>query len=704
MRKVLILLLALLAGPVAAQQFPITLPQDSVYGRLGIGSGPGQAIPFANLLAGLNGVAWGGAARMIPHVGQTTSPSDCYSLTDPYGNPIACSTSTTTQGLQEFLNATTSNGWPAVVYCQGTEFPSKTEPVFIEATTSVTVPVAQDWSFHSYGCNLNFSVTTVPGLIVDSLGASVFDWDGKIVYNVTAPNGNTTINPSCVVYINPQTNTADGFAGLYAGYFRIKSPVNNPQGGATSTGVVCINASAGSTIEERLDFTEVNANDNAYHGVFVFGATASTGLMQSEISINQIHGAVTDGVNVGSSSTDQANYNANIWKISNIESFGGSSRGIDSFGSGDIFDVGVINAAQGGLATGIVTESGATYNKFRFGSITGFTAAAWSDSGTCNEFSGASGVASQIVLTGGTSGCMTFQVPAAASGSITWPDGTTNFSATGGANQVVQQSSAGAPFTVGQLSCSSLSNSGSDCSAAKGQLPGTTTNDNATAGNVGEFRSVNCGSNTATVTITIASPAVISWASHPFLNSLTEIDACPVKFTTTGALPTGITAGTTYWIIPSSIVAGTSFEIATSPANALAGTAVNTTGTQSGTQTATNLTSDAVNNSANAAIGLSLTAGDWQCSGVITDNPAGTTVVSQVTTALNTSVALPAVPAGGSYFGLPVSLTGTARSIPIGSERFSLASTTTIFGIMQPTFTTSTEGLSSELLGCRRMR
>ena len=51
----------------------------------------------------------------------------------------------------------------------------------------------------------------------------------------------------------------------------------------------------------------------------------------------------------------------------------------------------------------------------------------------------------------------------------------------------------------------------------------------------------------ATVTITIASPAVITWASH----GLTVDDV--VNFTTTGALPTGITSGSDYYVKPVSV-------------------------------------------------------------------------------------------------------------------------------------------------------
>lgn len=55
-RLALALLGLLLAFPAAAQvpNFPTTLPANSVVGRLGIGTGPAQAIPFANLIAALN--------------------------------------------------------------------------------------------------------------------------------------------------------------------------------------------------------------------------------------------------------------------------------------------------------------------------------------------------------------------------------------------------------------------------------------------------------------------------------------------------------------------------------------------------------------------------------------------------------------------------------------------------------------------------
>lgn len=78
-----------------------------------------------------------------------------------------------------------------------------------------------------------------------------------------------------------------------------------------------------------------------------------------------------------------------------------------------------------------------------------------------------------------------------------------------------------------------------------------------------------------TVTISIASPAVINYPSHA-ISIGTEL-----TFQTTGALPTGILPNTNYYVIAAGIDPN-DFEISTT----LNGSAVNTTGTQSGTQTA----------------------------------------------------------------------------------------------------------------------
>lgn len=83
---------------------------------------------------------------------------------------------------------------------------------------------------------------------------------------------------------------------------------------------------------------------------------------------------------------------------------------------------------------------------------------------------------------------------------------------------------------------------------------------------------------TSTVTISNASPGVITWNSHGLISGQ------KVQFTTTGTLPTGLSPSTTYWV---NVASANTFNVASSLANLQAGTFINTSSTGSGTHTAT---------------------------------------------------------------------------------------------------------------------
>lgn len=78
--------------------------------------------------------------------------------------------------------------------------------------------------------------------------------------------------------------------------------------------------------------------------------------------------------------------------------------------------------------------------------------------------------------------------------------------------------------------------------------------------------------NSFTATVTIASPAVFTATSHGLNNS------DPIALTTSGALPTGLTANTTYYVINT---ATNTFQLSAT----VGGSAINTTGSQSGVHT-----------------------------------------------------------------------------------------------------------------------
>lgn len=77
------------------------------------------------------------------------------------------------------------------------------------------------------------------------------------------------------------------------------------------------------------------------------------------------------------------------------------------------------------------------------------------------------------------------------------------------------------------------------------------------------------------VTITIASPAVITLPTTSLVNGTV------VYLTTTGALPTGLTANTVYYVINASNTSGITCNLSAT----VGGSAINTSGTQSGVQT-----------------------------------------------------------------------------------------------------------------------
>ncbi|MBN9335375.1 hypothetical protein [Devosia sp.] len=80
---------------------------------------------------------------------------------------------------------------------------------------------------------------------------------------------------------------------------------------------------------------------------------------------------------------------------------------------------------------------------------------------------------------------------------------------------------------------------------------------------------------TATVTISTATPGVITWTGHDL-----DVDT-PIVFTTTGALPTGLSVGVQYFV--KTVATANTFTVSATPG----GAAIDTTAAGSGTHTAT---------------------------------------------------------------------------------------------------------------------
>lgn len=100
---------------------------------------------------------------------------------------------------------------------------------------------------------------------------------------------------------------------------------------------------------------------------------------------------------------------------------------------------------------------------------------------------------------------------------------------------------------------------------------------------------------------------------------------------------------------------------------------------------------------------VSLTAGDWDCWGNIVLNPAG--IPSAIGGWIhNVSITNPTLPnAGARYLAQNTAMTvGSAQAFPVGTIRYSLASTTTIYLSTLDAFTSTAAAYG--YLGCRRAR
>lgn len=157
-------------------------------------------------------------------------------------------------------------------------------------------------------------------------------------------------------------------------------------------------------------------------------------------------------------------------------------------------------------------------------------------------------------------------------------------------------------------------------------VQGNATGTTVQAGSIGEYMfSGSPGTGVTAVTITNASPAVITFTGHGIKGCVSVIFV-----NSGGALPTGISASpTVYYTVPGSITTNT-FEIATSVANAFAGTAVNTSSAGSGTQFCY-LQGVYATATFGIAAALQLTAGDWDVSGNVTHNIANGTATALIT-------------------------------------------------------------------------
>ncbi len=102
---------------------------------------------------------------------------------------------------------------------------------------------------------------------------------------------------------------------------------------------------------------------------------------------------------------------------------------------------------------------------------------------------------------------------------------------------------------------------------------------------------------------------------------------------------------------------------------------------------------------------VSLTAGDWDVEGTLQYNAAAGTLMTDAKAGINTTTnVLPTAMTAGGYVAIDAAAAaGVGHTLSTGSQRVSLASTTTVYLVGQATFTVSTM-TGSGFIRARRIR
>jgi len=236
-------------------------------------------------------------------------------------------------------------------------------------------------------------------------------------------------------------------------------------------------------------------------------------------------------------------------------------------------------------------------------------------------------------------------------------------------------------------------------------IAGTTTNDNAVAGRIGEYLSNTADFATAgiTATMTTASPTVVTMTAHG------QAALASVWFTNSGGgIGTGMVVNTNYYITAGSVTANT-FKLSSTMALALAGTSdINVTVAGTGTQTGH---PGAILASATAAdvVGLALTAGDYEVEGMLVPTYQGSTSQTLFAGWIGTAGAssLPATSgaliAAGAVQQQSAAIVTPANTYSTLPVRVSLAAAGMVVLSAKSTFSVSTTSVTG-IIRARRLR
>lgn len=383
-------------------------------------------------------------AVMKPYASQQANAA--WDAVDMFGKPIDC-TGTTTQCLQEFINYAVKNGQNAELDCPGaatttqtgtlngtnivtgltstaglsvgaptfvtgplipsftkiTSIDSPTQihisnaatgsatetltfgtnTVYIGASSSITIPPAEQWSFDAYGCNLTFATTVNgAGLIFDSALITHFGWHGgQIVWQAASPG--VSSYPVAIKPTHPVP--LDGIIAFASNDVFISNIAAQPAI-SSATGVWGFDISGGSILNNIFGSDELNGTGQMGYGIEAVSAQANTSFEQNIFDFSDIHLVTIAGIQEGNSATNQTHYGTgNVYRVGIRPN--APAACLSSYGTGSQFYGSCTNEETGGgnVAQGINFASGSAGITATL-QLTGITAGVV-DNGSNNNYS-----------------------------------------------------------------------------------------------------------------------------------------------------------------------------------------------------------------------------------------------------------------------------------------------------------------------------
>lgn len=261
-------------------------------------------------------------------------------------------TGTTTEGLQEAIDYACEEGYDLHVHGGGIKPGSPaTDVAVIDCSTGIVFPPMQNKVIKIGACTVNFTnAVTGTGVFFDSCMMVDVDWAGQIVY---------TGNGDAVLMKPTSPVPYDGYTACVDSKFKI-----NHIALIGGTNPVCwrLDSTNGPVMNCLFESFEINGIDVAGTKGVVLG-DATTGILSNIFHMTRIHLCKSTALAIGTSTTGQANIHSNIFEVHIYGATGGTTTGVDVYGTNNLFTGAIVNN-EGALTNGVHLRSGAINNLF----------------------------------------------------------------------------------------------------------------------------------------------------------------------------------------------------------------------------------------------------------------------------------------------------------------------------------------------------